>query len=121
MERLMDEKIKAVHKRLDAFELRVLERPHLGPTVDLTTFQTLLSRVRSDVDPLLTPVEAVLEPTPEAEADDMMLSALFGDAMLVHDPSRAAAKHTHSSKHTSDVDEARWARKRERQQLEAAH
>uniref|UniRef100_M1DKL7 Integrase core domain containing protein n=1 Tax=Solanum tuberosum TaxID=4113 RepID=M1DKL7_SOLTU len=37
MEGMMDRNVQAVNKRLDAFELRVLERP--APTIDLSFFQ----------------------------------------------------------------------------------
>uniref|UniRef100_M1E0M3 Integrase core domain containing protein n=1 Tax=Solanum tuberosum TaxID=4113 RepID=M1E0M3_SOLTU len=53
MEQMMDRKIQVVHKRLDAFELRVLERP--ASSVDITTFQTELARLRSDVDVVTPP------------------------------------------------------------------
>uniref|UniRef100_M1DQM0 Integrase core domain containing protein n=1 Tax=Solanum tuberosum TaxID=4113 RepID=M1DQM0_SOLTU len=51
MEQMMDQKIQAIHKCLDAFELRVLERP--TPTIDVTTFQMALASLRADVDALL--------------------------------------------------------------------
>ncbi|WMV46038.1 hypothetical protein MTR67_039423 [Solanum verrucosum] len=68
MERKMDEKIKVVHKRLLV-----------------------------EVDALIAPVEVVPEPTPEVHVHDVMLSALFGNAILEPDPSRAAGKHNYSS------------------------
>uniref|UniRef100_M1D9P3 Integrase core domain containing protein n=1 Tax=Solanum tuberosum TaxID=4113 RepID=M1D9P3_SOLTU len=38
MESMMDQKVQAINKRLDAFELRVVERP--APTTDLSSFQS---------------------------------------------------------------------------------
>ncbi|KAG5576289.1 hypothetical protein H5410_056423 [Solanum commersonii] len=51
MEGMMDQKIQAVNKQLDAFELRVLERP--TPTMDLSSFQSELANIRADVDAIL--------------------------------------------------------------------
>ncbi|XP_049371951.1 uncharacterized protein LOC125836840 [Solanum verrucosum] len=115
MERMMDVKIQVVHKRLDAFELRVLERP--CPTNDVTTFQMELTRLRSDVDALLSSAETVPEPTPE---DEVVMTALFGDTMPSPDPSREPGKGTRSSEQTSAAEEARRAKKRKKQQIEAA-
>ncbi|KAG5610279.1 hypothetical protein H5410_021560 [Solanum commersonii] len=52
MEGMMDRKIQAVNKHLDAFELRVLERP--TPTINLSSFQTKLASLRANVDAILT-------------------------------------------------------------------
>uniref|UniRef100_M1DXG2 Integrase core domain containing protein n=1 Tax=Solanum tuberosum TaxID=4113 RepID=M1DXG2_SOLTU len=55
MEVKTDQKIQAVHKRLDAFELRVLERP--APTTHMLSFRIELASLRADVDAILaTPV-----------------------------------------------------------------
>uniref|UniRef100_M1DUS9 Integrase core domain containing protein n=1 Tax=Solanum tuberosum TaxID=4113 RepID=M1DUS9_SOLTU len=118
MERIMDVKIQAVCKRLDAFELRVLESP--CPTIEVTTFQIELTRLRSYVDALLAFVETVPEPTPEDEVDEVVMTTLFGDTMPPPDPSREPGKSTRSSEQTSAVKEARQAKKREKQQIEAA-
>lgn len=40
---MIDRKIQAIHKYLDAFELRILERP--APTIDVTAFETNLARL----------------------------------------------------------------------------
>uniref|UniRef100_M1DEJ7 Putative plant transposon protein domain-containing protein n=1 Tax=Solanum tuberosum TaxID=4113 RepID=M1DEJ7_SOLTU len=74
-----------------------------------------LDRLCFNVDVLLAPVEAVPETAPMVEADDLVLSALFGDKIPAPDPSCATGKHTRSSDYTSDADEARRARKNERQ------
>ncbi|KAG5580774.1 hypothetical protein H5410_051401 [Solanum commersonii] len=55
IEEKTNQKVQAVHKRLDAFELRVLERP--APTTDMSSFWTELASLRADVDTILaTPV-----------------------------------------------------------------
>ncbi|WMV13519.1 hypothetical protein MTR67_006904 [Solanum verrucosum] len=53
MEQMMDRKIQAFNKRLDAFESRVLKRH--APTIDITTFHTELASLCADVDALLAP------------------------------------------------------------------
>ncbi|WMV58828.1 hypothetical protein MTR67_052213 [Solanum verrucosum] len=111
MEQMMERKIQVVHKRLDAFELRVLERP--APTIDVTTFQTELASLCSDVASLLAPIETVSEAAPKIEEDEVVMTALFGDTVPPPDPSRTAGKHHHSSDHTSNANEAQRARKRE--------
>ncbi|WMV46721.1 hypothetical protein MTR67_040106 [Solanum verrucosum] len=92
MERMMDAKIQAVHKRLDAFKLRVLERH--APTIDVTTFRMELARLRSDVDALLSPAETVSKTAPEVE---VVMTSLFGDTMPPLDPSCATGKRHRSS------------------------
>uniref|UniRef100_M1D9I1 Integrase core domain containing protein n=1 Tax=Solanum tuberosum TaxID=4113 RepID=M1D9I1_SOLTU len=47
----MNQKVQAVHKRFDAFELNVLERP--APTTDISSFRTELASLRADVDAIL--------------------------------------------------------------------
>uniref|UniRef100_M1DAF8 Integrase core domain containing protein n=1 Tax=Solanum tuberosum TaxID=4113 RepID=M1DAF8_SOLTU len=88
MEHMMDAKIQAVHKWLDLFELRVLERR--VPTINVTSFQMELARLCSDVDALISPTEVVLETEPEVEDDEVVMSTLFGDTMPPPDPSHAA-------------------------------
>uniref|UniRef100_M1DHZ2 Integrase core domain containing protein n=1 Tax=Solanum tuberosum TaxID=4113 RepID=M1DHZ2_SOLTU len=51
MEAKTNQKVQAVHKRLDAFELRVLERP--APTTDMSFFGTKLASLQDDVDDIL--------------------------------------------------------------------
>ena len=40
-------KIRALHQRLDAFDLRVIERP--SPTIDLITLQEVVASLRADI------------------------------------------------------------------------
>ncbi|KAG5579575.1 hypothetical protein H5410_050202 [Solanum commersonii] len=51
MEDMMDRKVQAVNNRLDAFELRVLERP--APAIDLSALQADIASLRSDVEAIL--------------------------------------------------------------------
>uniref|UniRef100_M1DJ30 Integrase core domain containing protein n=1 Tax=Solanum tuberosum TaxID=4113 RepID=M1DJ30_SOLTU len=103
IERMIDPKIQAVNKRLDAFELRVLERP--GPTIDAIAFHTELASLPIDVSSLLAPIETVSEDAPEVEVDEVVMTVLFGDTVPPPDPSRTTGRHN-SSEHTSDADEA---------------
>ncbi|KAK4713502.1 hypothetical protein R3W88_019409 [Solanum pinnatisectum] len=69
METMMDQKVQAVHKLLDSFELRVLERP--TPATDLSSFQTELKSLRADLDAIIaTPIDEP-ESAPTALADDI--------------------------------------------------
>ena len=43
-----EQKIADVHKRLDAFELRVVARP--APQVDVSTLQAAVESLRADID-----------------------------------------------------------------------
>lgn len=40
MEVAINWKIEGMHRRIDAFKLKLIERPQSWPSVDLTTFQT---------------------------------------------------------------------------------
>uniref|UniRef100_M1DI66 Integrase core domain containing protein n=1 Tax=Solanum tuberosum TaxID=4113 RepID=M1DI66_SOLTU len=106
-----------IHQRLDAFELRVLER--LTPTVDVTTLKKELESLSADVDVLLAPLETEPESAPTAPVDDVVMSALYGDDMLPPDSSHAIGKRPRSGR-TSDDTEAEGVRNRERQQTEVA-
>uniref|UniRef100_M1DIL4 Integrase core domain containing protein n=1 Tax=Solanum tuberosum TaxID=4113 RepID=M1DIL4_SOLTU len=75
MEGMMDRKIQAVKKHLDAFELRVLERP--APTIDLSSFQSELASLWADVDAILATRTVEPQAAPTALADDTVLDALF--------------------------------------------
>ncbi|KAK4707335.1 hypothetical protein R3W88_033109 [Solanum pinnatisectum] len=96
MEHTIDQKVHAVQKRLDAFELRVLER--LALTVDVTTLKKELESLCADVAVLLTPPETELESASTASVDDVCPR----------------------SGHTSDDIEAQRLRKRECQQTKVA-
>uniref|UniRef100_M1DAM0 Integrase core domain containing protein n=1 Tax=Solanum tuberosum TaxID=4113 RepID=M1DAM0_SOLTU len=65
MEGMMDWKVQSINKRLDAFELRVLERSALA--IDLSSLQAELANLRTTLIPFLTPLhgtaEEGLEPT----------------------------------------------------------
>ncbi|WMV41758.1 hypothetical protein MTR67_035143 [Solanum verrucosum] len=76
------------HEALDVVicgRVRVLERP--TPTIDVTTFQTELARLRADVDALLALIKSIPEPAPEVEKDEVVMSTLFGDPMPPPDTS----------------------------------
>ncbi|KAG5591713.1 hypothetical protein H5410_042227 [Solanum commersonii] len=75
MEGMMDRKVQAVNKRLDAFELRLLER--LAPAIDLAALQADLASLRTDVDAILAAPSVEPQATPTALADDTVLDALF--------------------------------------------
>uniref|UniRef100_M1DQZ6 Integrase core domain containing protein n=1 Tax=Solanum tuberosum TaxID=4113 RepID=M1DQZ6_SOLTU len=75
MEGMMDRKIQAVNKRLDAFELRVLERS--APATDISALQADLSSLRTDVDAILAAPSVETQASPTALADDTVLEALF--------------------------------------------
>uniref|UniRef100_M1DIG7 Integrase core domain containing protein n=1 Tax=Solanum tuberosum TaxID=4113 RepID=M1DIG7_SOLTU len=117
MEQMMDRKVQAVHQHLDAFELRVLERP--APTIDVYAFRMDLASLQANLDALLALPEVEPESAPTAPIDDTVLDALIEDEMPPSDSSRHAGKHPRSSR-TSDDTEAGRARKRERQQFEEA-
>uniref|UniRef100_M1DNT2 Integrase core domain containing protein n=1 Tax=Solanum tuberosum TaxID=4113 RepID=M1DNT2_SOLTU len=103
MEKMMERKNQAVHKHLDSFELRVLERS--ATTIDVTTFYTELAKLRSDVDALLTPLNTVPEVAPTTEENEVVMIALLGDTMPPPDPSHDVGKRHHFD-HTSDTEEA---------------
>uniref|UniRef100_M1DZH1 Integrase core domain containing protein n=2 Tax=Solanum tuberosum TaxID=4113 RepID=M1DZH1_SOLTU len=75
MEGMMNRKIQDANKRLDAFELRVLERP--DPTIDLSSFQFELASLRDDVHAILATPTIDPQAAPTALADYTVLDALF--------------------------------------------
>uniref|UniRef100_M1DI10 Integrase core domain containing protein n=1 Tax=Solanum tuberosum TaxID=4113 RepID=M1DI10_SOLTU len=110
MEDMMDWKIQAVNKCLDAFELRVLKRP--APTIDLSSFEVELASLWADVDAILaTPIvdpQAALT----ALADDTVLDALFsGIAEEGTEPT-----YTKGKRHCSSRTEEEKSQKRQRRQ-----
>uniref|UniRef100_M1DKP5 Integrase core domain containing protein n=1 Tax=Solanum tuberosum TaxID=4113 RepID=M1DKP5_SOLTU len=118
MERIMEKKVQDVHKRLNAFELHVLESP--ASIVDVSTFQQELSSLYADIDTLLpTPPKTELESAPNAPVDELVMTALFGNDMPPPDSSHAAGKGPCFGR-TSDGAEAQRLKKNERQQLEEA-
>uniref|UniRef100_M1DTW5 Integrase core domain containing protein n=1 Tax=Solanum tuberosum TaxID=4113 RepID=M1DTW5_SOLTU len=75
MEGMMDRKVLAVNKRLDAFELRVLERS--APATDLSALQADIASLRTDVDAILAAPSVETPASPTALADHTVLDALF--------------------------------------------
>uniref|UniRef100_M1DA83 Integrase core domain containing protein n=1 Tax=Solanum tuberosum TaxID=4113 RepID=M1DA83_SOLTU len=110
--------VKAIHKRLDAFELRVLDRP--SPTIDVTTFQQELASLCADVAALLALTETEPESAPAVPEDEVLMTALFGNTMPPPDSSRTTGKCPRSDR-TTDTEEARCLKKKECQQFEKAH
>uniref|UniRef100_M1DXK1 Integrase core domain containing protein n=1 Tax=Solanum tuberosum TaxID=4113 RepID=M1DXK1_SOLTU len=90
MEQMMDQRVKAVHKRLNAFEFAVLERP--TETIDVTTFQRELAGLRADVATLLAPTKTERKSAPAVPEDEVVMTALFGDTMQPPDSSRVVGK-----------------------------
>ena len=109
MERKMQRKIAEVHRRLDAFVLRVLARP--APPVDVSTLQAAVDSLHADIDMVL---EARV-PEPVEPAEDTVLAALFATLEILPPPPRESDKRRRGRAE----DEAR-ARKKERREMEAA-
>uniref|UniRef100_M1DVB3 Integrase core domain containing protein n=1 Tax=Solanum tuberosum TaxID=4113 RepID=M1DVB3_SOLTU len=100
MEGMMDRKVQAVNKCLDAFELRVLERS--APAIDLSALQADLASLRSYVDAILAAPSVKTQVAPNALADDTVLDALFsGTAKEGLAPTYAKGKR-HRSHHTEE-------------------
>uniref|UniRef100_M1DGQ6 Integrase core domain containing protein n=1 Tax=Solanum tuberosum TaxID=4113 RepID=M1DGQ6_SOLTU len=114
MEGMMDRKIQAINKRLDSFELGVLERP--TPTIDLSSFEAELATLRADVDAILATPTIEPQAAPTAFADDTVLDALFsGTAEAGPEPT-----HTKGKRHRSSRTEEEKAQKRQRRQEKEA-
>uniref|UniRef100_M1DK22 Integrase core domain containing protein n=1 Tax=Solanum tuberosum TaxID=4113 RepID=M1DK22_SOLTU len=97
MEGMMDRKVQTVNKRLDAFELRVLERP--APTIDLSSFQSELASLRADVHAIIATPTVEPQAAPTALADDTVLDALFsGIAEEEPEPTHTKGKRHRSSR-----------------------
>ncbi|KAK4733702.1 hypothetical protein R3W88_007963 [Solanum pinnatisectum] len=109
VEHMMDQKVQAIHKHLDTFELRVLERPAL--TVDVTTLNKEIKSLRADITGLLSLSETEPESTPTIPIDNTVLNALFRDGMPLPDSSHTAGKRPRYS-HTSDFIEG-WESEQE--------
>ncbi|KAG5594815.1 hypothetical protein H5410_036047 [Solanum commersonii] len=75
MEGMMDRKVQAVNKCLDAFELRVLERS--TPAIDLSALQADVASLRIDVEAIFVAPSVEPQVAPTALADDTVLDALF--------------------------------------------
>uniref|UniRef100_M1DNQ6 Integrase core domain containing protein n=1 Tax=Solanum tuberosum TaxID=4113 RepID=M1DNQ6_SOLTU len=114
MERMMDRKVQGVNKRLDAFELRVLERP--APTTDLSTLQADLASLRTDVDAILVAPSVETQAAPTTLADDTVLNALFSGTA----EEGPAPTHAKGKRHCSHRTEEEKAQKRQRRQEKEA-
>ena len=108
MEAMMDRKVLAVNKRLDAFELRVLERS--APATDLSTLQVDLASLRTDVDVILAAPSVETQAAPTALADDTVLEALFSGTA----DEGPAPTHAKGKRHRSHRTEEEKAHKRQR-------
>uniref|UniRef100_M1DDF7 Integrase core domain containing protein n=1 Tax=Solanum tuberosum TaxID=4113 RepID=M1DDF7_SOLTU len=118
MESMMDQKVQAVNKRLDAFDLRVLERSAM--TTDLSSFRSELASLRADVDAILATPAVEPRAASTILSDNTVLDALFsGDAKDKPEPTRARGKR-HRSKHSSEATEDDRAKKREHKQEKQA-
>jgi len=104
MEAKTDQKVQAVHKWLDAFELRVLERP--APTTDISSFRTDLASLQADVDAILATPVVEPQAAPSAFGDNTVLGALFSgdDAEEQPEPARAWGNR-HRSSHKTELTE----------------
>uniref|UniRef100_M1DTY2 Integrase core domain containing protein n=1 Tax=Solanum tuberosum TaxID=4113 RepID=M1DTY2_SOLTU len=108
MGHMMDLKVQSVNKRLEAFELRVLER--LAPITDISSLRTKLDNFWADIEAILAPPMEVLEFTPIALVDDTVLDALYSKDTSQFVSTHARGKGHHSS-HSSDATEDARANK----------
>uniref|UniRef100_M1DUE3 Integrase core domain containing protein n=1 Tax=Solanum tuberosum TaxID=4113 RepID=M1DUE3_SOLTU len=101
------------HKRLDAFDLRVLERP--APTIVMSSFRTDLASLRVDVDAILATPVVEPQAAPSALGDDIVLGALFSRDDAEEQPELAHARgKRHISSHKIELTEEEKASKRQR-------
>uniref|UniRef100_M1DVI5 Integrase core domain containing protein n=1 Tax=Solanum tuberosum TaxID=4113 RepID=M1DVI5_SOLTU len=114
MEGMMDRKVQAVNKRLDVFELRVLERS--APTPYLSASQADLASLRTDVDAILAAPSVETQAAPTALADDTVLAALFSGTA----EEGPAPTHAKGKRHRSHRTEKKKAHKRQRRQEKEA-
>uniref|UniRef100_M1E123 Integrase core domain containing protein n=1 Tax=Solanum tuberosum TaxID=4113 RepID=M1E123_SOLTU len=117
MATMMDQKVQAVHNRLDAFELRVLERP--ASATDLAHFRTELDRLQDDLHAIMVTPTDQRESAHDVLAYDTFLGALFNEDTTHPEPTRAQGKR-HRSSHMADTTKDARAKKQERQQHEQA-
>uniref|UniRef100_M1DUW0 Integrase core domain containing protein n=1 Tax=Solanum tuberosum TaxID=4113 RepID=M1DUW0_SOLTU len=75
LQTMMDQKVQAVHKLLDAFELRVHARP--APFTDISSIRAELDSLRTDFDSILAMPTDEPESEPTALADDTVLDDLL--------------------------------------------
>uniref|UniRef100_M1DJL9 Integrase core domain containing protein n=1 Tax=Solanum tuberosum TaxID=4113 RepID=M1DJL9_SOLTU len=100
---MMDRKVQVVNKRLDAFELRVLERP--APATDLSSLQADLASLRTDVDVILATPSVETQAAPTVLADDTVLDALFSGT-TEEGPAPTHAKGKWNSSHRTEEEKA---------------
>uniref|UniRef100_M1DXW5 Integrase core domain containing protein n=1 Tax=Solanum tuberosum TaxID=4113 RepID=M1DXW5_SOLTU len=113
MEGMMDRKVQAVNKRLDAFEVRVLERS--APAIDLSALQDELASLRTDVDAILSTHTVEPQAAPTALVDDTVLDALFsGTAEEGLEPTHAKCKR-HCSSRTEEEKAHKIQRRQEKE------
>uniref|UniRef100_M1DM99 Integrase core domain containing protein n=1 Tax=Solanum tuberosum TaxID=4113 RepID=M1DM99_SOLTU len=114
MEGMMDRKVQAVNKRLDAFELRVLERS--APAIDLSALQVDLASLRTDVAAILAAPSVETQAALTVLADDTVLDALFSGTA----EEGPAPTHAKGKRHRSHCTEEEKAHTRQcRQEKEA--
>ena len=82
--------IAEVHQRLDAFELRVLDRP--APPVDVSTLQVAVNSLRADIDTILEARVPESEAPSVEPAEDTVLAALFATSEIPPPPPRENSK-----------------------------
>ncbi|KAK4713471.1 hypothetical protein R3W88_019378 [Solanum pinnatisectum] len=109
MEHMMDQKVQAIHKHLDAFELRVLKRP--TPTTYVSSFQTELASLWADLNTLLAAPETEPESAPTTPIDNTTLDALFRDEMQSPTSSHHVGKHPRSSRASDDTEAGRVSKR----------
>uniref|UniRef100_M1D9F3 Integrase core domain containing protein n=1 Tax=Solanum tuberosum TaxID=4113 RepID=M1D9F3_SOLTU len=114
MDGMMDRKIQAGNKLLDAFELLVLDRP--APAIDLSSFEAELASLRADVDAILATPTDEPQAAPTAMADDTVLDALFSGTV----EEGPEPTHIKGKRHYSSRTEEEKAQKRQRRQEKKA-
>lgn len=77
---MMDLKVLDIGKCLDAFNLRVLERP--TSSVNISSFKNELTRLWADLYAILSPPIYLPHLAPAPLADDKVLEALYNKDIL---------------------------------------
>uniref|UniRef100_M1CNU5 Integrase core domain containing protein n=1 Tax=Solanum tuberosum TaxID=4113 RepID=M1CNU5_SOLTU len=114
-----DQKVQTIHKWLNAFELRVLQRP--APTIDMSSFRTELASLRADVDVILAIPAVEPQAAPSALGDDTVLGTLFSgdDAEEKPEPVSARGKRHRSSRKTELMEEEKASKRQRKQEKKA--
>uniref|UniRef100_M1DI55 Integrase core domain containing protein n=1 Tax=Solanum tuberosum TaxID=4113 RepID=M1DI55_SOLTU len=110
MEGMMDWKVQAINKRLDAFELCILERS--ASAIDLSALHADLASLRTDVDAILAAPSVEPQVALTALADDTVLDALFSGTA----EEGPAPTHAKGKRYRSHRTEKEKAQKRQRKQ-----